>query len=590
MKKAKILLLLALLCLQAIQNVYAYDFEVDGFFYNITSLQDLTVELTHNGECSYEGVIVIPETVTYSGRTFTVTRLGDNTFANCGAITSISIPHTITTMGAFVFWYCSNLTTLTIPYSVTEIGNSSACSDYGRHCFYGCKKLETIVFEEGSSKTLLLHPNVWQVANSSTFVSCNLKKIYIGRNIDCVHRYYADYCNPFYNQTSLKEVKFGKDIDNIISRMFQGCSSLKEIDIPGNVSTINANAFLDCTMLKNVSFNEGLKKIGADAFKNCKSIEQLSFPSTITDINEEAFLSCTNITKVFCQSVIPPNLSESAFSGLTYLNATLYVPKESLMAYKKTEGWKDFENIRAIEEVHTFILSVSCNQGGRVSFLDKTALNNTEYQEVKENQSVTLSLIPDEKYYIKSVTLNGKNVKDDLYNNTYTIAQIKENMDFRVEFARTATYLSLKQPLGSMDVVVKEGESQTVRLVPESGYTIHSVTYNGVDVTDQLAEENVFVTPEITENAVLYVTYENGDNPPVNHTKYLTIKHSENGVVKQKITLGRSYTYKISPVSGQKLAALYFNGVDVTSEINGAKYTTPVLNDNATLEVEFEAK
>ena len=141
-----------------------------------------------------------------------------------------------------------------------------------------------------------------------------------------------------------------------------------------------------------------------------------------------------------------------------------------------------------------------------------------------------------------------------------------------------------------MDVVVKEGESQTVRLVPESGYTIHSVTYNGVDVTSQLSSDNVFVTPEITENAVLYVAYENGDNPPENHAKYLTIKHSENGVVKQRIVLGRSYTYKISPVSGQKLAALYFNGVDVTSEIKGGKFTTPVLNDNATLEVEFEAR
>ena len=92
------------------------------------------------------------------------------------------------------------------------------------------------------------------------------------------------------------------------------------------------------------------------------------------------------------------------------------------------------------------------------------------------------------------------------------------------------------------------------------------------------------------DNAVLYVTYENGDNPPIDQAKYLSIKHSENGTVKQKITLGRSYTYKITPVNGQKLSALYFNGVDITSEIKGNKFTTPVLNDNATLKVEFKAK
>lgn len=578
------------LFLQTMQSTFAYDFELDGFYYNITSLQNLTVELTHNGEGSYEGDIVVPEVVTYSGRNYTVTRLGDNAFANCGAVTSIRIPHTVTTIGAFVFWYCSNLRALTIPNSVTEIGKSSACSDYGRQCFYGCKNLEIIVFEEGSSQTLLLHPNVWQVANSSTFANCRLKKLYIGRNLDCLHRDYADYCNPFYYQTSLKEVKFGKDIDNIISRMFQGCLTLEEIDIPGNISIINANAFEDCTMLKKISLDEGITKIGPYAFKNCESIEEIIFPSTISVISEEAFLNCKGITKVLCQNEVPANLSENAFPALVYLNATLYVPKESIMAYKKAEGWKNFENIRTIEETAGYILSVSCNQGGRVYFLNKTVFNNTEDQEVKENQNVILSIIPDDGYYINSVTLNGRDIKDDLYNNTYTIAQIKENIDFRVEFAKVATYLSLKQPTGSMDIVVKEGESQTIRLVPESGYTIHSVTYNGKDVTNQLSEDNSFVTPVITDNSVLYVTYENGENPPVNHDKYLTIKHSENGDVKQKITPGRSYTYKISPVSGQKLAALYFNGVDVTSEIKGGKFTTPVLNDNATLEIEFEAE
>ena len=36
----------------------AYDFEKDGFFYNITSLSDLTVALTENEGTSYSGDVI----------------------------------------------------------------------------------------------------------------------------------------------------------------------------------------------------------------------------------------------------------------------------------------------------------------------------------------------------------------------------------------------------------------------------------------------------------------------------------------------------------------------------------------------------
>ena len=61
-----------MLMLLACTGVHAYDFEKDGIYYNVTSLTDLTVEVTceeeYASENSYRGDIVIPEQVEWNGR------------------------------------------------------------------------------------------------------------------------------------------------------------------------------------------------------------------------------------------------------------------------------------------------------------------------------------------------------------------------------------------------------------------------------------------------------------------------------------------------------------------------------------------
>lgn len=83
-----------------------------------------------------------------------------------------------------------------------------------------------------------------------------------------------------------------------------------------------------------------------------------------------------------------------------------------------------------------FLLSVSCNEGGEVTFDGQTVRNGMKQVSVNRNQSVTMNIAPDEAYEVEKVTLNETDVTSDLYRNTYTIAQIQDDMDFRVVFAR----------------------------------------------------------------------------------------------------------------------------------------------------------
>ena len=119
----KIFLLFTLLCLSL--SARAHDAEVDGIFYNLDAANK-TATVTFKGDDpssynEYYGDVVIPETVTYNGITYSVTSVGYDCFYDCRRLTSITIPNSVTSVGRSCFSGCSSLTSITIPNSVTTI-------------------------------------------------------------------------------------------------------------------------------------------------------------------------------------------------------------------------------------------------------------------------------------------------------------------------------------------------------------------------------------------------------------------------------------------------------------------------------------
>ena len=73
MKTIKLLLTtIAVLLCSVMAN--AYDFEVDGIYYNILSSTDLTAEVTY-GDNKYTGNVIIPSIVNYKSRDLTIKSL-----------------------------------------------------------------------------------------------------------------------------------------------------------------------------------------------------------------------------------------------------------------------------------------------------------------------------------------------------------------------------------------------------------------------------------------------------------------------------------------------------------------------------------
>ena len=131
-------LFIALLLLMPI-GIQAYDLEVDGIYYNLVIGDEITLEVT-SGDEKYSGDIVIPETVTYNGRTCKVTSIEDEAFYDCDSLTSVESPN-VKSIGEYAFYDCDSLTSVKMP-NVTTIGEG---------VFYGCTSLTSVEFPNATS-------------------------------------------------------------------------------------------------------------------------------------------------------------------------------------------------------------------------------------------------------------------------------------------------------------------------------------------------------------------------------------------------------------------------------------------------------
>ena len=257
----KRLLSLTTLLLLAIAS-FAHDFEVDGIYYVITSSSSNppTVSVSYEGTSSYSynneysGNVTIPESVTYSGKTYSVTSIGNGAFDGCEGLTSVTIPSNVTSIGGSAFSNCSSLTSITIPSSVTSIGSSafSRCSGLtsvtipssvtaiGSWTFNGCTGLTSITIP--SSVTSISQNAFWSCSGLSSINVDKGNAVYDSR----------DNCNAII-KTSTNALVLGcqntiipSSVTSIGIFAFDGCSGLTSITIPSSVTSIDGYAFAYC--------------------------------------------------------------------------------------------------------------------------------------------------------------------------------------------------------------------------------------------------------------------------------------------------------------------------------------------------------
>ena len=229
----------------------------------------------------------IPEEVTYGGRTYVVSSIGENAFEGHSDINYLSIPSTIKRIGEYAFIDCGSSMTVNIADPVAwcqmELGNehSSPLSSAGKVLVYD---IETT------------------------------------------------------------DIKIPNTVNSIGNFTFYQCRKIKTLSIPGSVTTIGSSAFEDCTGLTSISFTYGNVSISGSAFEGCTGLTEVTIPGSVNVIAINAFKNCRNLTSVISEIEYPSTIDRSVFEGLPS-SSVLQVPKGTKSAYQSVSGWDQFSKV-----------------------------------------------------------------------------------------------------------------------------------------------------------------------------------------------------------------------------------------------------
>ena len=251
-------------------------------------------------------------------------------------IDNLTIPSSVTTFNTDAFQYCYGLTNgLTIPSTVRSIDYSA--------------------FEYSAIPALIMNSTTPPTINDSILNNWDGYILVPAASVD-TYKAASGWSNmalrifPLPNVSGGEIVltikKNGYDIDLFGNRQFQMFKKMYINDVEVNPTqryyTVKTGDVIRCELFDQRSLPQYF-----DTYKNANGyIGTITLPSTIETIPDET-ICFTNYTSLTFLSTTPPTIGQRVFNSTN--NCPIYVPAESVEAYKAASGWSSYASqIQAI--------------------------------------------------------------------------------------------------------------------------------------------------------------------------------------------------------------------------------------------------
>ncbi len=527
-----------------------------------------------------------------------VTSVGTNVLAYQRNLTELVLPDNLKMIPENAFYACSNLTAVDLPSQLEEIG-SSAFQNAGLESVTfpsSLKKIGSKGFSGNRFKTLVLPDNITSLGESA-FASCtNLQSIAFSNGLTELPQHVCSYCDQLtevnipgsvrkigimafdhctrlthidlpesvtelaqgvFGNSGLTSFTFPSKLSRVGAGVFSSCPDLTEITIPPIVATLGNSTFRDCTGLVKVTLPETMDSIPEGTFEGCTALKEINIPGKATFIGGSAFNRCTALTSL----TLPHTLKTIGGSALNYTGLTEVTLPHSL----KEIGAALVGNCASLTALHmqsAIVPRVIDWTGYIIGPTD--GLHCTLYVPAGSKESYAAA---ESWRYFKAI------VEEEADPNTLYRVTTSRNGGGTIRIDDATASVSQSD--------VKLGSRVTLTLVPDDGYRLQSLTLNGEDVTDGVADGQ-YVIEAIAANADFNAVF---TRMPVT----LRVRSGQGGTTGLSVAYHERATLILTPDDGWRLNSVYLGNSDVTADVTAdGTYTTPALGADTELSIAFE--
>ena len=268
-------------------------------------------------------------------------------------IVDLVIGKGVTSIGAWAF-FGTALTAVLVPEDVTSIGNMA---------FRECVNLVSITIGRGVTSIDTEALNRCYIMDSINVAPENLN--------------FSSENGVLFNKNKTTLIRFPEGRqgeytipDGVITigrDAFHNRRGLTSVTIPSSVITIERFAFRDCHALTSATIGSSVTTIEEGAFASCNKLTEIIIPNSVTSIGTNAFEYCTGLTAIISLNTVPPAVGSNAFRNVNTATACLYVPKNSIAAYRAASQWGTFTCINSASAVGYPTVTFDSRSGSAVA-------------------------------------------------------------------------------------------------------------------------------------------------------------------------------------------------------------------------------